>query len=738
MGKKRNVNELPSMDEIMDFLNAQSKPISKRELNRAFGTHGDTRTYMKNAVKELKKKGLIHTERGGKTISLPNALPERLIVEVTGLDSMGDLIARPFEWLADIPVPQIIITKDKLSTPAGIGDIVQVSVRSVGNNLYHATALRRITAGENHMVGVYENGLIYSVDKRLKQSFTLTDTPRTIKLNNRDLVIVDIPMIRERNPRAKFIRKIGTADKPFSSTLISIYLHNLPIAFTENAEKQAQKSTVPQPDKKRKDLCNVPFVTIDGADARDFDDAVWAEPDTNKDNIGGWHLMVAIADVAWYVRTGTALDMDARLRGNSVYFPDRVIPMLPPALSNGVCSLNPNEPRAVLVCEIWINANGHKIRHTFHRGLIQSVRRLTYDEVQSVIDNQNKIDGIENEINHLIGAYQSLKKAREKRGVLEIDSPEKQVILNKKGQVIDIRQRIQTTSMKLIEEMMILANVSAAETLEEKGSMTMYRVHDRPSEEKIDNLSSFLTSIGQQTKISYSPFPDDFNQILDQVKGTVRERAINELVLRTQSQAVYSPENIGHFGLALERYAHFTSPIRRYADIMVHRALIKALKLGEGGLTSEEEKTFDEIARHISSTERQAAAAEMDAIDRYTACFLQDKVGEAFDAVISSVTPFGLFLTLEPYGADGFTPFRDLSGDFYEYDSEAQKLVGRSTGKTYTIGDSVRIILRECVPVTGGLLCRIIQGGSDFSPKKNKSANKIIRKRKVYKKKKRR
>ncbi len=722
--KKKRDTQPPTMDDIVAYLNAQSKPVSKKELAKAFGVKGDNRVALKGLIKDLRKNGIIQTERGGRRIEMKDALPERVIVEITGNDSMGDLVARPLEWTSQAPMPQIIITKDRLSPPAGVGDIVQAKVKSIGNRMYYGEALRRMTASENHMVGVYENGLIYSVDRRLKQPFTLVGLPRTEKLDNKDLVIVDIPMIKERNPQAQFVKKIGSATAPFAPTLIAIYMHHIPVAFTEASEKQADKATVPQPDDHRKDLRTIPFVTIDGADARDFDDAVWAEPDTSADNKGGWHIMIGIADVAWYVRPETALDMDARLRGNSVYFPDRVIPMLPEALSNGVCSLKPNEPRAALVCEVWIDANGHKKRHLFHRALIQSVRRLTYDEVQSAMDKKMPVQGLEDEIQNLTGAYISLKKNRDKRGVLEIDIPERQVILNKKGQVTGIHLREQMPSMQLIEEMMILANVAAAETLEEKGTPTMYRVHDKPSSEKIATLTDFLKSIGQQAHLGDNPIPADFNQILSRSDGTKRDRAVNELVLRAQAQAVYSPENIGHFGLALSRYAHFTSPIRRYADIMVHRALIQSLKLGDGALTDEEVKTFEETARHISYTERQAAAAEQGATDRYIASYLANKIGEAFDGRISSVTPFGLFLSIEPYGADGFVPMHTLSGDFYEYDEPAQRLIGRATGITYTSGDLIRVVLKECVPETGSMVFSVISGSKTYSKTKKTRKNK--------------
>lgn len=729
--KRLRGQEMPTMKELTDYLNAQTGKVGKRELARAFGIKGDNRIELKRMVKELKNQGFVETEHHGRRIGAKGILPERVVVEITGTDSMGDLMARPLEWVGDTPAPQIIITKDKMSPPAGIGDIVMARVKNVGNRLYHGEATRRVTAGENHMVGVYENGFVQSVERRLKQVFELTNAPKD--LNNRDIIIVDIPPIRESRPTARFVRKIGSSDSPFSATLISIYLHNLPVAFTQASEKEANKATVPDLDKTRADMRSVPFVTIDGADARDFDDAVFAEPDTDSKNAGGWRVMIAIADVAWYVRPGDALDMDARLRGNSVYFPDRVLPMLPEALSNNMCSLQPNKPRAALVCEAWIDKDGHKLRHEFHRALIQSARRLTYTEVQAALDGKTPIAGLEKEIAHLNGAFQSLLKARQRRGVLEIDVPERQVVLNDKGEVIDIRSRDMLPANKLIEEMMILANVSAAQTLEEKGLSTMYRVHDRPSAEKIETLNNYLNSIGYKIHLNETAEPSDFNEILKKADKTGKDFAVNEFVLRSQSQARYDPDNIGHFGLALDKYAHFTSPIRRYADIMVHRGLIKALKLGDGGLTKQEEDDFEEIARHISYTERQAAAAEQDCLDRYVASYLVDKIGAKFTARISSATSFGLFVRLDAYGADGLIPMSALPGDYYDYDDEAQQLVGRNSGQTFAVGDTLDVILKEAVPITGGLVFSILGGGKTHGDKRG-----APHKKGTYKKKKER
>ncbi len=699
---------LPTMEEVLEYLKSQSAPTTKRDVARAFHIKGNDRIHLKKILKDLKEKNEIQGGSGGRKIGLTDALPERVVVEITGLDSMGDLIARPLEWPADKPMPQITITADKLIPPAGVGDIVQVSVKSLGNKLYEGATLRRMTAGENHMVGIYEDGYVHSVDRRLSRDFELVRVPPSIKLQNKDIVVADIPMVRNRNPQATFIKKIGNFSQAFAPTLIAIYQHSLPVAFTEAAEKQAQNLKVPPVDKDHEDLRQIPFVTIDGADARDFDDAVWAE-----ETAEGFHVMVGIADVAWYVRPGSALDLDARLRGNSTYFPDRVLPMLPFELSNGVCSLNPNETRASMVCEVWLNKQGKKLRHKFRRALIKSVKRLTYPEVQDALDGKTPIVGMEKEIDTLHKVYRVLAKLRANRGVLELDVPERQVILDKKGRVKSIKVRESLDSMKLIEELMILANISAAETLEQADVPTMYRVHDRPSDEKRERLNAFLTSLHYKT-VREDATPKDFNAILTKADGTKQDYAINEFVLRSQSQAEYSSDNIGHFGLALSHYAHFTSPIRRYADVLVHRALIKALHLGTGALTAEEADTFDSIAEHISATERQSAAAEMDAVDRYTASFLAGREGEVFTGRISSVTAFGLFVAIDEYGADGFIPFRLMTGDYYEYDDEAQRLVGRGSGKTYQMGDTIKVILVECTPETGGLIFKPISKKKKF------------------------
>ena len=552
------------------------------------------------------------------------------------------------------------------------------------------------------LICVWQNGQAISIDRRIRQKFYIKHIPFSMRLREGDVIELELPRNPLPNQAGIFIKRIGRLNEAFMPTLLAIMQYHLPEKFPENVEKETQKLKVPAIDKTREDLRSVPFVTIDGADAKDFDDAVWAEP--VKD---GWHIMVGIADVSWYVRPGSELDKEAYKRGNSTYFPDRVIPMLPFKLSNGVCSLNPNEPKGALVCEIWLTKTGKKKRHKFRRAVIQSVARLTYDQVQAVIDKKETFPSLEKELSALIQVYQILAQKRQERGTLELDVPETQVVLDKNGHIQDIHLREQTEAMKLIEEMMILANVSAAETLTELGQGTLFRVHDKPSEEKIESLNLFLTSL-EEKPLPSSLKSGDFNTILKPVKGTRKGYALNRFVLRTQSQAVYSPNNIGHYGLSLEKYTHFTSPIRRYADLLVHRLLVSGLKLGAGAISVEQLENLTEMANHISVTERQSANAEQAAVDRYFADAMQNRLGEFFTGLISAVSFFGLDVFLDDAGVEGFVPMHSVYGDYFKYDEKKVCLIGQHSGRRYHIGDKVYLQLRECNPVTGDLIFRVI------------------------------
>ena len=510
---------------------------------------------------------------------------------------------------------------------------------------------------------------------------------------------------RWRAREAKLVEIIGDMEAVNAVSLIAIATHDLPTEFPKAALDEANAAQ-PVTLEGRTDLRHIPLVTIDGADARDFDDAVFAEPDGD-----GWHLIVAIADVSHYVKPNSALDKTAYERGNSAYFPDRVVPMLPEALSNELCSLKPHVERACMAAHLWLDKAGELTKWEFVRGVMRSHARLTYEQVQAAKDgNPDATTGplIDTVLKPLYGAFQCLLHARGKRGTLELDLPERKVeIEDGKVKAIKIRERLD--SHRLIEEFMITANVAAAAQLEGKGGVCLYRVHDKPTEMKLEGLRDFLDSLGISLVPGKQLHPRFLTQILENAAGTPNAQVVNEVMLRSQSQAIYSPENIGHFGLALAKYAHFTSPIRRYADLVVHRGLIRACKLGPDGLTEAEIEKLDDIADHISNTERRSAAAERDATDRFITLFMADRVGATFAARISGVARFGLFARLDETGADGIIPMNTLPDDYYFHDEKRQALIGRKTKKTYQLAQRVMVKLTQADRLTGSMAMELVE-----------------------------
>uniref|UniRef100_UPI0028A84E40 ribonuclease R n=1 Tax=Brevundimonas sp. TaxID=1871086 RepID=UPI0028A84E40 len=499
-------------------------------------------------------------------------------------------------------------------------------------------------------------------------------------------------------------------------SIIAIHAHGLPTGFSELVEREAEDQALPTL-KGREDLREVPFITIDPADARDHDDAVYAERDTDPKNPDGWIVWVAIADVAAYVRPGSALDREARDKGNSTYFPDRVEPMLPEILSNGLCSLKQGENRACMAVRMIFDKDGKKTGHKFMRGLMRSHAKLSYEQAQAAIDGQQ--DDVTGPIMDAIlyplwNAYSTMLKGRERRSPLAIESPERRVIMAPGGGIAAIEPRKSLEAHRLIEEMMIQANVCAAETLEKTRTPLIYRVHETPSQEKIFNLADFLHTIGKPWNKGESPNTKRFNKLLDETRDGPHAEVVNEVVLRTQMQAIYSPDNVGHFGLHLDRYAHFTSPIRRYSDLIVHRGLIRGLNLGSDGLTDREIAELGGIAEHVTETERRSMAAERDAMDRYIAAFLEDHVGATFSGRITGVTRFGLFIRLDETGADGLVPVSSLGNEYFTHDDRAHALIGERTGQRYTLGRRVEVRLAEATPVTGGLVLEML---SDPEPR---------------------
>jgi|APTNR8051073442_1049403.scaffolds.fasta_scaffold01577_6 ribonuclease R len=706
---------LPSREQVLDYIRGNDGTVNKREIARAFGLNADQRVELRRMLKDLQNDGVIERRRG-RRFSRPGALPSVAVVEISGLDTDGEVFARPVGWEGP-EAPRIFVAPEKRGRSAlGIGERVLARLKSVGPDMYEAQVIRRLVAPRPRTLGIYSlvgnEGRILPIDRRQRDELVVPPGD-SLDAEPGELVWVETRSARPLGLRhAKVVERLGPTSGPRSITMITIHDHDIPVAFSAAALAEAEAAG-PAPAEGRDDLRDCPLVTIDGADARDFDDAVWAEADPSPDNAGGWHLLVAIADVAWYVRRGSALDSAAGERGNSVYFPDRVVPMLPEALSNGWCSLVPAEDRPCLAAHMWIDADGRLIGHRFVRGLMRSAARLTYEQVQAAVDGQpddRTAPLLEPVIRPLYGAYAALARGRAARGVLELDVPERRVAIAEDGSVAGIHVRERVDSHKLIEEFMIAANVAAAETLERRKVPCLYRVHDRPSLEKLRSLREFLDTIGIGLPRGDALKPKDFNRILERAAGRPEARLVNEVVLRSQAQAAYDPENIGHFGLALRRYAHFTSPIRRYADLVVHRRLIGALALGPGGTGADDDDHLSPVADHISATERRAAAAERDATDRFTASFLADRVGAAFRGRINGVTRFGLFVTLDDTGADGLVPVASLPDDYYVHDASAHRLTGRTYGLTFRLGDRVEARLVEANPVTGGLILELLSG----------------------------
>jgi ribonuclease R len=643
-------------------------------------------------------------------------------VQVTGTDPDGDAIARPVAWdTADGPPPQILMVPEQRGRPAlAPGERVLArlkpipSSRSDGPDRYEGRTLRRLEDAPMRVLGVFKpgkpTGRIIPTDRRSKAEWIVGPGDEGGAEANEIVLAEPIPHNQRFGLKpARVIERLGPMGDARSISLIVIHTHDIPTTFSEAAVAEADRARQVALGE-RTDLRAIPLVTIDGEDARDFDDAVYAEPTPD-----GFRLIVAIADVAHYVQPESALDQTARTRGNSVYFPDRVVPMLPEALSNGWCSLRPSEERGCLFVDMNVDASGRKTGHRFGRGLMRSAGRLTYEQVQQANDRN---DDLGLPLPHLYSAFRSLLAARTARGTLDLDLPERKVVLDDAGRVLSVAPRPRLDSHRLIEEFMVLANVAAAEELERRHRPGMYRVHAPPSDEKLATLRSFLSGLGISLPAGDQIHPRDLDHVLRRVADTPEAQLVNEVMLRSQSQAAYSPDNIGHFGLALPRYAHFTSPIRRYADLLVHRALILGLRFGADGLTETETRQFPDTAEHITATERRAALAERDAVDRYLAAYMADKIGAHFAARISGVTRFGLFVTVTDNGASGIVPISTLPDDFWQHDEGEQTLTGRRTRMVFRLAQDVEVRLAEASPVTGGLVFHILQGNSKPPPGK--------------------
>ena len=703
----RPPSAMPTRAEVERFIREQPGRAGKREIARAFGIGPEQRAELRDLLRDLERAGELQGA-GARRYRTPGRLPEAMVVQVTGTDPDGDAIARPVGWQGDGPPPLILMAAERRGHAAlAPGQRVLARLRPIAGGRYEGRTIRRLDDAPGRVLGVYRTlahggGRITPTDRRSKAEWSVPPGEHGGAEDGEIVLAAPLPHAGLGLKPARVTERLGQMGDARSVSLICIATYDIPQDFPPAALAQAEAAG-PAVLGSRTDLRDLPLVTIDGADARDFDDAVHAAADGD-----GFRLTVAIADVAHYVPGGSALDRAAWLRGNSVYFPDRVVPMLPEALSNGWCSLRPEEERGCLFVEISVGADGRKRGHRFGRGLMRSAARLTYEQVQAAADAGETLglpDGI---LATLYAAFRALLAAREARGTLDLDIAERRVVLDTAGHVTDVAPRPRLDSHRLIEEFMVLANVCAAEELERLHAPCVYRVHAPPTAEKLDALRDFLRGLDISLPPGDQLHPRDLDRVLKRVAGTPEALLVNEVMLRSQSQAAYSPDNIGHFGLALTRYAHFTSPIRRYADLLVHRALIRALRLGPDGIDGDAVARLAETAEHITATERRAATAEREAIDRYLAAYMADKRGAHFAARISGVTRGALFVTVETNGASGIVPLSTLPDDFWMYDERTHSLSGRRTRLTYSLAQAVEVRLAEASPLTGGLVFHIV------------------------------
>jgi ribonuclease R len=647
------------------------------------------------------------------------------VLQLLAPDDLGDMFAHPLEWQGDGPPPKILFSPRATDPALGQGDRILARMQQVEgeDHQYVARLIRRIGTNPQKVLGVFrkgaEGGRIVPISKGADRDWQVRPG-ETHGARDGELVEAEQvgPKGRMGLPRARITNRLGDPGAPRAVSLIAIHEHAIPDAFPDAAIEEADAAT-PAPLSGRDDLRDMPLITIDPVDARDRDDACLAHPDDDPKNPGGHVIWVAIADVAHYVRPGSALDREAKKRGNSTYFPDRVVPMLPDRLSGDLCSLHEGVARACIAVRMVIDADGTKISHRFVRGMMRSVASLNYLEVQAARDGQPNAKTaplVADVIAPLHAAFDALMAARARRQPLDLDLPERRIELNEEGEVTSVAFKDRLDAHRMIEEFMVLANVAAAEELIKRRQPLLFRVHEEPSPEKLDALrevaaaSGFTLAKGQVLQTSH------LNRLLAQAEGTEFDELINMTTLRSMQQAYYFPENFGHFGLALKGYAHFTSPIRRYSDLIVHRALISAHGWGRDGLSLEEVEQLEATAKHISDTERRSMAAERDTNDRYLAAYLSDRVGSTFTGRISGIARFGAFVKLDETGADGLLPIRSLGQEYFHHDAESQTLMGSESGMTIGIGDRVTVKLAEAVPVTGGLVLDLIEIDGRHTP----------------------
>ncbi|NNM77348.1 RNB domain-containing ribonuclease [Sphingomonas sp. ID1715] len=741
MPKPKRVPGLPSREQILDFIATSDAPAGKREIARAFGLHGADKVALKALLKDMADEGLIDSAPG-RAFHKMGGIPKVTVLRIVDVDEDGQAWAVPEQWQADAPAPKLRIRERKKQSALGVGDRVLSRTEEAGKG-WIAHPMKKLARGEELMLGVLhkegERWFLQGVEKRERRDFPVSD--------HGDAAVGDLVLAEKtgRPPRiaARVVERLGDPFEPRSFSLIAIHRHGIPHLFREDLLEEAERMAK-LPLGQREDLRHLPIVAIDPVDARDHDDAVWAE-ETEQ----GWNAIVAIADVSFYVRPGSQLDREARKRGNSVYFPDRVVPMLPETLSANVCSLKEGVDRAALACHMTIGKDGQLKTWRFTRAVVRIARNIAYEDAQAAIDDLEPLpfrggdggggerllaqrslphpnpspegEGLSSELVRstlvpLWACWRAMYKARAKREPLELDLPERRVVLDEKGRIMSVAPRERLDAHKLIEDYMIAANVAAAKALEAKKAPVMYRDHEPPSREKLVALKDYLKTFDLEFALGQVIKPGTFNRIIERVGDAEFRPQVMEQILRTQTQAYYGPENAGHFGLALGSYAHFTSPIRRYADLIVHRSLVGAYGLEpevrQTALTAGESEAMDLIGEAISRLERRAMEAERETVDRYVAAYLSERVGELVETRITGVQPFGFFATVEGLGGDGLVPVSTLGTEYFRYDEASQTLTGEDTETRFAPGQRLTLRLAEANPVTGSLRFELAEGGT--------------------------
>ena len=698
---------LPTRQQILDFIATSDVPAGKREIARAFALSAQEKIALKALLKDMADEGLIDSAPG-RAFHKMGGLPKVTVLRVVDVDDGGNVWGQPERWEADgIPIPRLRIRERKRGS-LGIGQRVLARTEEAGGG-WIAHVMKTIAPASEQVLGVLreEAGRFWltSVDKKDRREMLVSDIGDA---EAGDLVLAEKA---GRPPRitARVVERLGDPFAPRSFSLIAIHKFEIPDRFQpETLEESERVARQPLGDD-REDLRDLPIVAIDPVDARDHDDAVWAAPDDDPANPEGWRAIVAIADVSFYVRPGSAIDKDARRRGNSVYFPDRVVPMLPEILSADVCSLKEGEDRAALACHLQVTKDGKLKGFRFTRAVVRLAANIAYEDAQAAIDGELSHPLTETALRPLWDCWAALAKARDDREPLDLDLPERRVVLDQNGRILSVAPRARLDAHRLIEDYMIAANVAAAKALEAKKAPVMYRVHEVPSRTKLVALKEYLETFDIPFAMGQVIRPATFNRIIDKIGDADFRPQVMEQILRSQTQAYYAPVNQGHFGLSLGSYGHFTSPIRRYADLVVHRALVGAYKLGDGGLLPEGDE-MERLGTAISQMERRAMEAERETIDRYVAAYLSEHVGQVVETRITGVTNFGFFATVDGVGGDGLMPIRDLGGDYFHYDEGSQQLLGEKTREIYKLGQRLPLRLAEANPVSGALRFELPDG----------------------------